>query len=222
MDCFIKKIIEKKEDEKVHRQFVRFSKGTFEQKFVIGCWITGKLKLNGAFEWANEFVEFVSEIAPKMKVSGVILTREKLDFPGKMKRELNEYEINKEMEAGELKEIADKAYAVLVDIQSGEINLKIKKKLPKPGKGEGKVDDKFCVLEMPLEYKEKIRHAFFSDVHDFKKIKIEHSIIIDKIIIPQGEKDFEKIRVLAKRKGKIIRRINVDGKEEVKEYDLEA
>lgn len=223
MDSFVKKIIEKKADEKVHKHFIRFSKGNFSGRFVIGCWITGKIKLNGTFEWANDFVEFFSELVPRAKVSGILLTKEELDFPGKRGKEINTYEVNREMASEELKHILERAYSALFDMQEQDIILKIKKKLPKPGKSaEAKADDKFCVLELPLHYLDKVKHTFFPDIHSFKKVKAEHTIIINEIKIPEGEKDFEKIRIHARKKGKLIRKANVDGSETIKEYELEA
>ena len=63
---------------------------------------------------------------------------------------------------------------------------------------------------------------FDSEAQDFKKIEIKHDIVIEKIILPEGEKDFAKIREMSKRKGKIVRKIDVDGKEAVKEAEFEA
>jgi hypothetical protein len=45
--------------------------------------------------------------------------------------------------------------------------------------------------------------------------------VINEILLPEGEKDFDKIRVMAKRKGKIIRNIS-DGNERVVEKPMIA
>ncbi len=55
-----------------------------------------------------------------------------------------------------------------------------------------------------------------------KKILVKHQVMIDSIVAPEGEKDFAKIRELAKRKGKIIRIADVDGTEKKSELDFEA
>jgi hypothetical protein len=40
--------------------------------------------------------------------------------------------------------------------------------------------------------------------------------------MPKGEKDFEKLRLMAKRKGKLQRKVTLDGKDIIKEKDFEA
>ena len=55
-----------------------------------------------------------------------------------------------------------------------------------------------------------------------KKCKISHVFEINEIIMPEGEKDFAKVREVAKRKGKIIRRIEVDGRECAEEKEFEV
>jgi hypothetical protein len=67
-----------------------------------------------------------------------------------------------------------------------------------------------------------LKEIFFWDVPDCKKAKIEHELNINEIVIPENEKDPAKMREMALRKGKIIRKINFDGKESSKAYDFEA
>ena len=117
--------------------------------------------------------------------------------------------------------IRDRVYTMLLDVESEDIKLKIKKKLPKPGKSsEKKVDDKFCVLEADLRYWPQIKEAFM--LPECKKCKINHTFIIEQIILPEGEKDFAKIREMAKRKGKIIRKLEVDKQESKEEKEFLA
>ena len=116
----------------------------------------------------------------------------------------------------------ENAYFYLLDVDDSEIILKIKKKLPKPGKSEAKIDNKFCVLELDIKYWPKFKEAFFWDVPEVKKAIIEHELIIDDIEIPNDEPDPVKMRENAVRKGKIIRSINIDGNEQKKEIDFAA
>ena len=112
---------------------------------------------------------------------------------------------------------------MFLDAKADGIEFKCKKKLPKPGKSEGKVDDKFCVLKADLKYWNKIRENFFPDVpENAKKCAAKHTFEIQKIIIPEGEKDYEKIRIFSKRAGKIKRILEIDKKEEIKECEFEA
>lgn len=218
MECFIKEIFNGNGD-RAHNQFVRFGKGKFENRAVLNLQKTSKIKLRGSFEWANDFVETASELADN-KFSGVILSKEKLDLENeKTKSGVYHYEVS-DINSDKIKEIKNKIYTTLLDGEGEGIILKIKKKLPKPGKGEGKVDDKFCQLEADLKYWDKIKEAFM--LPECKKCRISHTFEINEIIIPKDEKDFEKIRVLAKRKGKIIRKFEVDKKQTKEEKEFVA
>ncbi len=221
MECFIKKIWQEN-SENAHYQFVRFSKGQFENRAILNLMRTSKIKLKGSFEWANDFVEFVSELenAKDMKFSGIILSREKLELDNeKKKKKVFQYEV---LEIGleKINEIKNKAYSMLLSGVGEGIVLKIKKKLPKPGKSADKIDDKFCQLELDLKFWAQVKEVFM--LPECKKCKISHVFEINEIIIPKGEKDFEKARLLAKRKGKIIRKLEVDKQESVDEKDFEV
>ncbi len=221
MECFIKKIFIGKTDEICHKQFVRYGKGIFAKRALLNLDVGGAIKVRGSFEWANEFVYLVSELA-EVKISGIVLSKELIEgLNGKKKGGLYGYEFSGN--SSEVKKIADKAYATLLDAAGNEIDLKIKKRLPKPGKsGEGKINDKFCQLEAGLKYWPKIKEAFFWDLPECKKVKIEHEYIINEIVLPKDEKDFAMLRVLAKRKGKLVRKIVVDGREISREVEMEV
>ena len=68
---------------------------------------------------------------------------------------------------------------------------------------------------------------FDAEAKSFNNIEIKHNFIIDEIIISDKLKkecgdDFARIRELAVRKGKIIRKMNIDGNEVVKEKGFEV
>lgn len=221
MSCFIKKVFEGKTDEGVHSQFVRFGRGNYAGRAVISLMKTSKVKVKASFEYADDFVNLVSELT-NVKFSGIVLSKNELNLNGKKKSGIYEYEFSGSSE--DVKKIKDKTYFMLLDGEGDGISLKIKKKLPKPGKaGEGKIDAKFCILEADLKYYSKIKDEFFWDIPDCKRANITHTYEINDLVMPKNEKDFEKIRVLTKRKGKIIRKIVLDkDKESVREAELEA
>ncbi len=223
---FIKKLFEGKQDECVHRQFVRFGKGTYGSRAIINVVKQAdKIKISSSFEFANDFVEFISNFAPRFSVSGIVLSRDKIEgFDFRKKAGVLACDIEKELVNTELRELASKAYATLLDCSAPGISLKMKKKLPKPGKsGEGKTNDKFCMLELDKRFWPQVHNEFLFDLsQEFKKARMEHTYIIRDIVMPQGEKDFEKIRIMAKRKGTLVRKIIVDGKETVKEKEFVA
>lgn len=222
MECFIKKIW-RGNGKEAHGHFVRFGKGSFESRAVLNLQKGAKIKLRGSFEWTNDFVELASEIAD-VKFSGIVLSKQEIPELGYGKKKAGILEYNvQSLQGRQIKEIKNKAYAMLLDAETSDegLKLKIKKKLPKPGKsGEGKADDKFCQLEADLKYWNQISEAFM--LPDCKKAKINHTYIIEEIVMPEGEKDSEKIRLLAKRKGKIIRKLEEDKLESQEEKEFEA
>ncbi|MBU0894356.1 MAG: hypothetical protein KKF48_04720 [Nanoarchaeota archaeon] len=230
---FIKKIVEKQIDEPVHKQFIRFGKGEYGGRFLLTLWKTKKIKLKTSFEFVNDLVLLCSEFG-NCKVSGIVLSKENI---AKILSEKNikgnsetkkgglYYQNNisdQELTPEQLIELEKASYATLLNIEGEGFKLKIKKKLPKPGKSEDKIDDKFCQLEADEKYYSKIKQYLFWDIPETKKVNIKHSVIVEKLIIPEGEKDYSKIRELAKRKGKIIRKIMIDNKETSKEIEFEA
>jgi len=220
---FIKKIFENKVDEAVHSQFTRFGKGSFENKTVFGVRRNGKIKLNSTFELANELVLFAAQSAKKLKVNGIIFSKEPLRFEGKKKGGLFVYNVEKEFDAEEVKEILKKAYYLLLDCSGEGVLLKMKKKLPRPKpSGEAKVNDRFCILELDKRFWTDLKEEFLFGLPDAKKYSIKHSFFISEIILPSGQNSPEELRIKAKRKGKVIRIATIDGKEERKEKEFVA
>jgi len=217
---FIRKIWLDNADEKAHAQFIRFSRGTFENRAVISINKSKIIKLRSTFEFANDFVLFLAEL-PNVNFSGVILSRENLgeiflkngvEIDESKKKGLFVY-ITRDVSSKTVAEIKDKIYCMLLDAEAPGISLKTKKKLPKPGKsGAEKIDGKFCILELDEKFYKQFHEDFlFGLPYEFKKAKVRHTFVISDIILPKGEKDFERIRLDARKKGKIIRQAEVDG-----------
>jgi len=215
MKLFIKEIFEKGSSEKAHQYFIRFGKGNYKRRFLTSFNKGKKIKVRGSFELANSFVEFVKE-NKDIKFSGKIFTKEKI--PGEQGKKKSGYFLY-EVSENSLEKF-ENPYFYLLDANSDDIVLKIKKKLPKPGKSPKKIDDKFCMLDLDEKYWQALKKTFFWDLpDDVKKAKIEHELIINDIIMPE-EDDPVKMRELAKRKGKIIRKIITNEKEETKEREF--
>lgn len=223
---FIKKIFENKIDEKVHKQFVRFGQGTFENRAIIHVKKSTGISVSTSFELANDIVTFISTLAPKFRVSGIVLSKQPLEgLEGRKKTGLFEYTIDREASGEELEKFSE-CYASLLDCSAPGIELKMKKKLPRPkpsSSGKSKVNEKFCVLALDNRHWSKAHDEFVWDLpQEFKKARVEHVYIIKEIAPPPGEKDFEKIRLNSKRKGILKRKAVVDGKEIVKEMEFSA
>ncbi|MEK6889123.1 MAG: hypothetical protein AABW80_03380 [Nanoarchaeota archaeon] len=217
MESFLKKTLEGKEDEESHRYFVRFGKGNYGRRFLISYNKGKNIKIKGSFEWVSDFARFVNELT-EVKFTGKIMSKDNIaGRDGRKKGSSYVYEVSQVS-------LLDypNAYCYLLDAEMEGIKLKTKKALPKPGKNAEKVDGGFCVMELDAKYWQKAREAFFWDVNEGKKCLIEHTLIVEQIEIPKNEKDLVKVRENAIRVGKIIRKINIDGKNIDKEYKVRA
>jgi len=230
---FIKKVVEGKTDDSVHLQFQKFSKGEFRDRAIVKVKKSGaKYTINTSAEFANGLVREVAKILGEQtsNVSGAIIAVSdltgKLDFKEKKQFQgVKRYLIDKEMSGNKILELLDefpKAFFAL-SFEFGENKLKIKPKAPKsgkPGSKDGEVPKpNFCKLTTTDK---EIVKSFVFEKEEFKEANITHHFIITELVLPEGEKDFAKIRELAKRKGKIIRESEIDGQKIIKEYEFEA
>jgi len=240
MDNFIKKIFEGQEmDELVHSQFTKFSKGEFPDRSMIRAKNSkGKYTITTTAEYAKDMIiTFAEKLGDKMTtVSGAIISA--LDLEGfeyderKMAMGVRKYMIyDKEMSGTQIIDICnkiEKAFFALSFNLDEDTSLVIKPKSPKSAKGASSSKNpdkkaKIDFIKIKTTDKTLVDNLIFDDeAKDFKKIEIKHDITITDIIMPEGEKDFAKIREMAKRKGKIIRKLDIDGSEKVKEVDFEA
>lgn len=217
MECFLKRVLEGRNDSDSHRYFLRFGKGTYNRRFLISYSKGKNIKVKGSFEWANDFVKFISEIED-LTFSGKIMSKDSI--PGQKARKKGGSFLY-EVEKIKLSHYPG-AYSYLLDAESSGIKLKIKKSLPKPGKNAEKIDDHFCVMELDLKYWDLVKSIFFWDAPDVKKCIVEHSLIIENIDLPKNEKDPVKMRENAIRVGKIVRSIEFDDKKDIKDYKIAA
>lgn len=231
---FIWKIFHDKVDETVHRQFIRFGKGEYRKRALLSLWKTKNIKIKSSFEFANDLVLFAASLgtgAGDIAFNGNIWGKEQIpELRGIKKEGKIVYNVSN-LTGRQIREIAPLVYYFLLNADGNGIKLRIKSKPPKPGKSEDKVDDKFCQLELDEKYYGNVKEDFFWDLPECKKANIEHIFIIKDIIMPKVEAhpgvttletDYTKIRETAKRKGKIIRIENVDGREVKKEIEFEA
>jgi len=76
---FIKKIAENKIDDYVHKQFIKFGKGTFECKAIIDISASKTIKIKTSSEFTNELVELLANtIKDKTQVNGIIFATKNL------------------------------------------------------------------------------------------------------------------------------------------------
>lgn len=212
-------------DENVHSDFIKFSKGVFDNRYLIEAKKQkDQFLIKTSYEFANFFVKFGLELCTtKIDINGAIITtldlRKDFEFPlehVKQYQGIKQYMINTSLEPKKIISIIDKYprafYALSFD--APDYFLKIKAKAPKSGKPSNKGDDEpkadFCSLK--TTNKELIQDLFF-DVPNFSEITIKHTLNIKEIILPKGITDPKELREKAQRKGTITRIIKIDGKE---------
>jgi len=218
---FIKKIFENQIDSSIHKQFVRYGKGTFQDRALVELNISKNIKIKTSFEYANELVRFLANtIKDKVHVTGGIITTKAInDFNFENIKQfagVKTYQIDADLSRNEILNLMDKhdaLYCLSFSTEYGSLKIKVKTpKSAKPGKEEGdeaKAD--YCTF---TSNDLNLRKEFAFDVKgDFKKFKASHTFIINELIVPKEfENDFARARFEAKRKGKIIRITDVDGK----------
>ena len=231
---FIEKIAEKKTDPLVHIQFQKFSRGVFKNRAIINSKKSkGSYTINTGPEFTNEIVMMFAEKLgdKKTNVTGAIIStsdlRGKIEFKEiKQFQGVKRYLIETELSGKEILSLLEEFPKVFfaLTFEADENNtLKTKPKAPKsgkPGKGDEEPKADFCKLKTndPL-----IGEGFVFEKKDFKKAEIKHDFVIEKIIMPEtDEKDFAKIREMAKRKGKILRHSIIDGVKRTEEFEFEA
>lgn len=224
-------MFDKQIDDSVHLQFQKFGKGEFRDRALIKAKHTGnKYSITTTAEFANEMVRALAEKIGdnKTPIKGAIITTGDLDIDFKDKKQfqgVKKYIIEKEMSGNEIINLLNKfpkAFFALT-FDSEDSKLKIKPKAPKSGKpgskGKKKPVPDFCRLKTTDTGFGK---SFVFEKPDFKEAEISHDFIITDLIKPEGEEDYAKVRELAKKKGKILRKAIIDGKEMNQEIEFEV
>ncbi|MCK4670130.1 MAG: hypothetical protein KAT43_02910 [Nanoarchaeota archaeon] len=234
---FIKQIATKKTDNYTHNAFVRYGPGEFVKEEFIVKKIGKNIKIRGGFEWCNALLKFVAsfcsgvvsvngtipttrDVAPELKKLGV-------DFEEKRRygKKGRKYEVNTTLPADTVRKLIDQLYDfyLMLDMKGGNYSVKMKKKeTPKIGS----LVEKFVSVVIPADHMKDVIDEFLFDcgISDFKSVVVRHTYKFEEILLDEklAAKDPLEARLKAKRKGKIIRVIEVDGKEIKKEYLFEV
>ncbi|MEK6937116.1 MAG: hypothetical protein AABW58_03530 [Nanoarchaeota archaeon] len=228
---FIKKIFENKVDKEVHKQFKRFSKGIYENRAVVELTKSkNAIKVKTSFEFTEDFARFLANtIEDKVKISGGIITKKdikpELSFEVDMKQfaGVKTFLLDNEMSKEELNNLFNKfpdaLFLLSFSTEYGALKSKVKSpKAAKPGK-DNEIKADFCTFS--TQNKDFAKEFAFDVQEDFKKLKIKHTFTINDFEIEEKDKDDPALaRINAKRKGKIERFLDIDGKQLKKEIDF--
>jgi len=237
---FIKSIFLGKDlTEDIHKKFIKYGRGEFTGPSIeikkVG---KDEIKVRGSIDYVTLIGKIVTSInlENSFSFSGKIILKVK-EMEDLLNEELKKanieikkfkkdgfftYEVNGSCNGKELYPLYDKFVNeyLLIDLNlMGKQILKTKKKLPKPGS----VDENFfSAILNTLAIQDLIREvAFDINNKNFSELKIFHRYVIEELIIPEEYKNnFKEARIHAKRKGKILRVIDVDGVKEEKEMEM--
>lgn len=221
---FVKDLCSGKKDEYIHKQFIRYGKGEYDRLFFTIK--KGKILLiKSSYDFTNEFVRIISDnldetVEVTGKVVGTSDFEKDWEFSNYAKK-MGVYsgEFSGKFDQKKLKQFFEifKFRHMLLNIKGANFRLSCGKSIPKPG---GNIKDNFCSAALPLNL---IDEFCFDCEKDFNLLIIKHKLVIDDVIVPKEYiSDFAKARQFGIRKGKLIREIDLDGKQVVKEYKLEA
>src|SRR3989338_7354977 len=233
---FIKNALESKDDELTHKQFRRFSKGTFEKRAMVEVRKSkGAYGIKTTFEYLDGILLYLSEnFKGAVEVSGTIvgssdllakackygLEGETKNVMGVRKLLLMPSKIDFSMIKGMIYDFKDEF--LLLSLKSDNFELVSKENLPKSGKSKSEdatKPDKINFCKIKTSDAGLVKYLLFDLSGDFKHAIVEHTFIIEDFEVPKEyENDPAKARFMAKRKGNIIRRLTIDGKQEEKTY----
>lgn len=236
MKNFLRKVFEEEFDDSVHSELVKFSRGVFENRYLLECKKqASKWSIKSSVEFANFFVMRClkkMDENEEIDVKGIIVST--FDLTGDVEFEIEKVKKYMGIQQAVIrtKTTPEKIWSVMekypkafyaLSFKTDDCELKVKEKAPKSGKPGSKGEEgpkaDFCSLKTTDE--DLIKDLFF-DIPDFKEVKINHTIVVENIEIPQDVKDPAKMREMAKREGKVIRKIYADGKKLEKEYLFKA
>lgn len=226
---FIKNVCYNVDDDNTKKRFARFGKGSFEKEETL-MKLGAKISFYTGFLFLNDVVKlFAHNVSGKTKITGAILSNEldesklrKFDLTlGKVRGKLSGYTIEGELEQKDLinlVETFDYAF-LLLNLSNKDYFIKLGKKPPKPTE----VKERFVKAKFPKNCINTLVDEFFFDIKlsDItKSCSVKELYQIEQINIPNDVKDFSKARIIAKRKGKIIRKYEIDGEKMIFEHPI--
>lgn len=230
----IQKIFSGKRDEEIHSDFVKFSKGVFNDKYLVEAKKQkGRWNIKTGSEFANFLVrKCLEKTNGEIDIKGVIVAtfhiKDDVDFPIEKLKQfmgIKQSVINSRISVDKILKLMQKyprAFFAL-SFSTPDADLKIKAKAPKSAKpvtaGKKAVKVNFCSIKTSDP---EIIYDLLFDCKNEDEVAIKHTIQINEIILPKDAKTPEEMRERAIRKGKIIRIIKTGEKEAEKETRKEV
>ena len=232
MESVLREIFAGKSSEAAHRDFVKFSKGSFTDRYIVDA---KRQKEGWSIKTGPEYTNFLveeclSKVKEPIKLTGVITAT--FDVKSKAKFEISD--VKNAM--GVKKAVVDtttepekilslmrefpKAFFAL-SFSTPQTTLKIKAKAPKSAKpaaaGAKEPKAEFCSIK--TTDRDIVDNILFGATEN-KAVSIKHVIDINEIVLPKGVSDPVQIREQSKRKGIIRRIVTFEGKAKEEKVDF--
>lgn len=228
---FIKELLEGSTDDWIHQRFIKFSRGEFDGAAFKIKKSKNKLQITATCDYVTLLGWILTKnCSSDIDVKGAIIARDDIqtDVEGVMdvnrsknRKGVYTVDVSGTVNSAALADLYKRmpgAY-FLLNLKTDGQTLKSKGKLPKPG---SKVNYTFCRLSLDNSGLAEVMAQLFFDFDGelSEEASVSHKYVIEKVVAPEGVKDPAKIRLEGKRKGKIVRTVEVDGKSKVTEQNL--
>jgi hypothetical protein len=230
----INKIFSGLKDEEVHSDFTKYSRGVFDNKYLIEAKKQkDKWNIKTSAEYVNYIVrECLKEVKGEVDVKGVIVATfdvskeaefavERIkQFMG-IKQAVVATKTTPEKILNLMNKYPKAFFALTFSTPNSE--LKVKAKAPKSAKPSSGGDKEPAAEFLSLKTSNKnIIDDLLFGIENLEQVTIKHILNIKDITLPKNEKDPVKIRENAIRKGTIKRIVMSEGSKSEKEAALEA
>lgn len=239
-----------KKHKMIHRHFLRYSKGKFLGPAIKITKTNTKITLKGSFEYEDLIQEIIATIISdgEFEINGVLVTgsdiKEDISSLGldlKLKKSTGKTinykaDIHDKINRNNLIEIIEKlretSYLLLSFNLNPTCKVSTKSRIPQPSKKKIEDDDinkrvQFCkgVINNTERNIKLIIDLVLIDFklnlpENWKTITITNNYNITDIIIPKNIQNSSLLRIMALRKGQMIRTLNVDGELIEKQYSI--
>ena len=238
------------ENLSIHRHFYRYSRGDFIGPAISITKTKAKITLKGSHEYEDLILEVVARTLPDdpVEIKGTLITGgdiseliTELGFDWKLKKSTGKTEnykvdiietVEKERFIDSIEAFRENSYYLMSFSSGPSCKVTTKKKIPQPSKKKAEDDDiakriQFCsgfLTNTDKNNKLIIESAlpdFEGEIPDgWKKITLTNNYIIKEIELPKNIKDTKLLRIMAIRKGTLIRTIDVDNEIIEKQYSI--
>ena len=234
----------------VHRHFYRYSKGEFPGPTLKITKTNTRTTLRGSFEYEDLIQEIVTStiFEDEIEIKGVLITGidsseliRSLGLDWNLKKSTGKTKnykaiINDNVKKEKLIDIIERFRETGYLLVSFNLNaickVTTKNRIPQPSKKKadnGEINKRIQFCKGVINPKDKnidliVDNAlldFKSEIPEkWKNIIISNFYKIEEIIIPKDVKDTRMLRILATRKGKLIRSLDIDGEIREKQYSV--